>query len=135
MEILRKVTVDQNGKVTEVSGPATVNVVVTDGNRKGVCIVRVSASGTLTEAPSTGGESSTTTSGLRAGAAMVVNGGTGVRVRSGPGTNYEILATVPNGADIQVVESVGNDWYKIRFDDVGGVAKDGYMKGEFLQNK
>jgi len=128
------VTVDQNGKVTAVSGPGTVNVVVTDGNKKGVCIVRVTARGTLTETPSTGSES-TTTSGLRAGAAMVVNGGNGVRVRSGPGTDYAILATVPNGADIQIVESAGNGWYKITFSDVGGATTPGYMKGDYLANK
>jgi len=125
--------VDQNGKVTALSN-GTVNVVVTDGSKKGVCIVRVSASGSVTPPPSTGSES-TSASGLKAGAAMVVNGGNGVRVRSGPGTNYDILATVPNGADIQVVESVGNDWYKITFSNVGGAKTDGYMKGEFLKNK
>ena len=126
-------SVDQNGKVTAVSN-GTVNVVATDGSRKGVCIVRVSASGSVTPAPSTGSES-TSASGLKAGAAMVVNGGNGVRVRSGPGTNYDILATVPNGADINVVESVGNDWYKINFSNVGGAKTTGYMKGEFLKNK
>lgn len=125
--------VDQNGKVTALSN-GTVNVVVTDGSKKGVCIVRVSASGSVTPAPSTGSESSSA-SGLKAGEAKVVNGGNGVRVRSGPGTNYDILATVPNGADINVVESVGNDWYKITFSNVGGAKTTGYMKGEFLKNK
>lgn len=45
-------SVDSAGKVTAVSG-GTVNVVVTDGTRKGVCIVRVRASGSLPAAPST----------------------------------------------------------------------------------
>jgi hypothetical protein len=129
------VSVDQSGKVTAISG-GTVNIVVTDGSKKAVCIVRVRASGTLTPAPSTsGGSESSTSGGLKAGAAQVVNGGNGVRVRSGPGTNYDILATVPNGANIKIVESAGNDWYKITFDDVGGISKNGYMKGEFLANK
>ena len=129
------VSVDQNGKVTAVSG-GTVNVVVTDGNKKAVCIVRVRASGTLApESAATGGSESSTSGGLKAGAAQVINGGNGVRVRSGPGTDYDILATVPNGASIKIVESAGNDWYKITFDDVGGVSKNGYMKGEFLANK
>lgn len=121
-------SVDSNGKVTAVSN-GTVNVVVTDGNKKGVCIVRVKASGqTTTTTPSTG--SST----LKAGAAIVINGGNGVRVRSGPGTTYEILATLPNGANLKIIESASDDWYKISFDDVGGVATTGYMKGEFLKN-
>lgn len=43
-------SVDANGKVTAVSG-GTVNVVVSDGSKKGVCIVRVTATGSLPEAP------------------------------------------------------------------------------------
>ena len=50
-------SVDENGKVVAVSN-GTVNVVVTDGNKKGVCIVRVRASGTSSQAPSGGGEAS-----------------------------------------------------------------------------
>lgn len=42
--------VSSSGKVTAVSG-GTVNVVVTDGTRKGVCIVRVRATGSLPSAP------------------------------------------------------------------------------------
>ncbi|MBP3927108.1 MAG: SH3 domain-containing protein [Clostridium sp.] len=127
---------DQNGKVTAVSGGVT-NVLVTDGSKKAVCIVRVSASGTLTTTPDSSPSDSTSgsTSGLKAGAAVVINGGNGVRVRSGPGTSYEILASVPNGADIQVVKSAGDGWYEITFDNVGGVKTTGYMKGDFLKNK
>ena len=125
-------SVDQNGKVTAVSG-GTTNILVTDGTKKAVCIVRVSASGTLVTTPND--SSSGSASGLKAGPAMVINGGNGVRVRSGPSTNHEILATVPNGADIQVVKSAGDGWYEITFDNVGGVKTSGYMKGEFLKNK
>lgn len=137
-------SVDQNGKVTAVSR-GTVNVVVTDGSKKGVCIVRCDVTGsatmptTSTTTPGTGttsgGTTTTTSSGLKAGAATVVNGGNGVFVRSGPGTSYEALATVPNGADIQIVESAGDGWYKITFSDVGGASSTGYMKGDFLANK
>lgn len=125
-------SVDQNGKVTAVSG-GTTNILVTDGAKKAVCIVRVSASGTLVTTPDD--SSSGSTSGLKAGPAIVINGGNGVRVRSGPSTNHEILATVPNSADIQVVKSAGDGWYEITFDNVGGVKTSGYMKGEFLKNK
>lgn len=129
-------SVDQNGKVTAISR-GTVNIVVSDGTKKGVCIVRCNVSGsatTTTTTPSTG-TTTTTGSGLKAGAATVVNGGNGVFVRSGPGTSYEALATVPNGADIQIVESAGDGWYKITFSDVGGASATGYMKGDFLANK
>ena len=124
-------SVDQNGKVTAVSG-GTTNVLATDGSKKAVCIVRVTASGSLTTTTTTTNTNSS--SGLKAGSAIVVNGGNGVRVRSGPGTTSEILATVPNGADIQIIESAGDGWYKITFSDVGGVQNTGYMKGEFLSN-
>jgi len=45
-------SVDADGKITAVSG-GTVNVLVTDGNKKGVVIVRVKATGSLPEAPVT----------------------------------------------------------------------------------
>lgn len=134
-------SVDQSGKVTAVSR-GTVNIVVSDGSKKGVCIVRCNVSGsapatTPSTTPSTPATTTTpsTGSGLKAGAATVVNGGNGVFVRSGPGTSYEALATVPNGADIQIVESAGDGWYKITFSDVGGSTATGYMKGDFLANK
>lgn len=126
-------SVDQNGKVTAVSG-GTTNVLVTDGSKKAVCIVRVTASGTLTTPDNSTTNSNTSGGSLRTGSATVINGGNGVRVRSGPGTTYEVLATVPNGAAVQVVKSSGDDWYEITFDGVGGVKTTGYMKGEFLQN-
>ncbi len=46
-------SVGADGKVTAVSG-GTTNVLVTDGSKKAVCIVRVRASGRLPAAPSTG---------------------------------------------------------------------------------
>lgn len=46
-------SVDSSGKVTAVSG-GTVNILVTDGQKKGTCIVRVKATGSLPTTPSTG---------------------------------------------------------------------------------
>lgn len=138
-------TVASDGTITPVASGIT-NVVVTDGSKRAICIVRVTggsapASGgttTTTTPPSTGTSSGGTTSGggtLKAGKAVVVNGGNGVRVRSGPGTTYDILATVPNGGSVQVVQAAGtDDWYEITFSNVGGVTTTGYMKGEFLAN-
>lgn len=142
-------TVGSDGTITPVAA-GTTHVVVTDGSKRAICIVRVtggsapaSGGGTATATPpstGTGGTSSggTTSSGggaLKAGKAVVVNGGNGVRVRSGPGTSYDILATVPNGGSVQVVRAAGtDDWYEITFTNVGGVTTTGYMKGEFLSN-
>lgn len=129
-------SVDQSGKVTAIS-KGTVNIVASDGSKKGVCIVRCNVSGSAaTTTPSTGNTGTTTASGsgLKAGSAKVVNGGNGVRVRSGPGTNYDVLATIPNGGSVKIVESAGDGWYKITFSDVGGATTTGYMKGDFLAN-
>ncbi|WP_325214839.1 SH3 domain-containing protein, partial [Oscillibacter sp.] len=139
-------TVGSDGTITPVAS-GTTNVVVTDGSKRAICIVRVTGGGsapapsggttttttpppttTTTPAPSSGGS-------LKTGKAVVVNGGNGVRVRSGPGTTYDILATVPNGGSVQVVRATGTgDWYEITFTAVGGVTTTGYMKGEFLAN-
>ena len=124
-------SVDSNGNVTPISAGIT-HILVTDGTRKAVCIIRVTGGGSAPATPSTTTPSSGGT--LKTGPATVINGGNGVRVRSGPGTNYEILATVPNGGSVQVVQSMGNDWYEITFSNVGGVTATGYMKGEFLSN-
>lgn len=124
-------SVDGSGKVTAIS-KGTVNVVVSDGSKKAVCIVRcdVAAGGQSTAS----GTTSSASGSLKAGAAKVINGGNGVRVRSGPGTSYDILATVSNGGSVRIVESAGDGWYKITFSDVGGATTSGYMKGDFLQN-
>lgn len=131
-------SVDSEGSVTPISAGVT-HVLATDGSKKVICTVRVVGGGTTTTTtpatPSTGTDTTPTTGGsLRAGAATVINGGNGVRVRSGPGTNYDILATVPNGGSVQVVQSAGDGWYEITFSNVGGVKTTGYMKGEYLSN-
>ena len=123
-------SVDQNGKVIAVSGGIT-KVLVTDGSKKAECIVRVSASGTLT--PSDSGSQSSG-SALQAGDAKVINAGNGVRVRSGPSTSHEVLATLPGDANVRIVKSAGDGWFEITFDNIGGVKTTGYMKGEFLKN-
>ena len=128
-------SVDQSGKVTAVSR-GTINVLVTDGSKKAVCIVRCNFNGTLTTQPSGGsGSGAGTGSGsLQPGSAVVINGGNGVRVRPDPSTDHDPLATVPNGASVRIIGSAGDGWYQITFSGVGGVGTTGYMKGEFLKN-
>ena len=127
-------SVDQNGKVTAISR-GTINVLVTDGSKKAVCIVRCSFSGTLTTTPGTGTGTGTAASGtLHTGSAVVINGGNGVNVRSDPSTDHAPLATVPNGASVQITGSAGDGWYKITFSGVGGATTTGYMKGDYLAN-
>ncbi len=124
-------SVDETGKVTAVSaGQATLTV--TDGAGKGTCTVIVKAgSGT-----SSGGSAAGTGSGtLKAGSAVVTNAGNGVFVRPSAGTDQAPLATLSNGAEVKIVESAGNGWYKITFAGTGGVTTTGYMKGEYLANQ
>ena len=122
-------TVDASGAVTAVSaGQATLTV--TDGSSSGTCLVRVRGG----DYASAGGRTTSSGSGLAAGAATVVNAGNGVRVRSAPNTSSEILATLTNGASVQVVQSAGNGWYQITFVASGGGTTTGYMMGEYLSN-
>lgn len=130
-------SVSSSGVVTAVSG-GTINVVVTDGTRKGVCIVRCNVSGSSGSTTTSGGSSTTTSGGsgtLQAGAAVVINGDSGVYVRSGPGTSYEALATVYSGDSVRIVSSAGDGWYQITFSGSGGVDTTGYMRSDFLQNQ
>lgn len=127
-------SVDRNGKVKALSG-GTTRVLATDGGRKAVCIVHVNVSHIPEEQPGDGdsGNGSGAASELKAGFAEVVNAETGVRVRSGPGTDYKALISIYNGAKIRVVKSVDEDWYEIIFYNARGVETTGYMKGEFLK--
>ena len=128
-------SVDANGSVTAISaGQATLTV--TDGASRGTCLVRVRGGSTTTGSGTDSGSTGTSSGGggLTAGTATVVNAGNGVRVRSQPNTSSEILATVSNGATVQVVQSAGNGWYEITFVATGGVTTTGYMMGEYLQN-
>lgn len=153
-------TVNSEGVVTAV-GAGIANIIAYSDSGKGVAIARcrdsvgvssdpVTPSAPSTTTPSTTVPSTTTPSTttpststpstpssggtLKTGKATVINGGNGVRVRSGPGTNYDALATIPNGGSVTIVEKADGDWYKVTFSDVGGVTSTGYMKGEFLAN-
>ena len=126
-------SVDASGNVTAVSaGQATLTV--TDGSAKGTCLVRVRGGSTTSSGTDSSSAGTSSGGSLTAGTATVVNAGNGVRVRSQPNTSSEILATVSNGATVQVVQSAGNGWYEITFVATGGVTTTGYMMGEYLQN-
>ena len=130
-------TVDADGKVTALSR-GTIQVVVTDGEKQGTCIVRCQVSGgstTTTTPPQQTQTETPATSGLKAGAGKVVNAGSGVRVRAEANTNCEVLATLSNGSSVEIVSSAGDGWYKITFSNQNGVKTNGYMKGDYLANR
>ena len=126
-------TVSESGKVTAVAN-GTVNILVTDGNQKAVCIVRVKG-GSAPATPTTPTDPTPTGGSLKLGAATVINAPAGVNVRSGPGTENAAIASLVNGNEVTIQADAGNGWYEITFVGSGGVDTDGYVKGEFLANK
>lgn len=63
-------------------------------------------------------------------------GGTGVRVRSGPGSSYDIRGIVPEGATVTVQDGPQIDgdqtWYQIRGTDGSGERIRGWVAGQYL---
>lgn len=126
-------TVSESGTVTAVAG-GTINILVTDGNQKAVCIVRVKG-GSAPVTPTTPVDPAPSGGSLKLGAATVINAPGGVNVRSGPGTENAAIASLVNGNEVTIKADAGNGWYEITFVGNGGVDTDGYVKGEFLANK
>ena len=129
---------DSTDKVTAIS-KGTINIVVTDGSKKGVCIVRCNVSGTAAPAapttPSTTTNTGSSTSGsLKTGSGVVTNAAGGVNVRPSAGTDGSPIASLKNGDKVQIVSSAGNGWYQITFSGPGGADVTGYMKGDYLTN-
>lgn len=63
------------------------------------------------------------------GKAVVYNtGGVGLNLRSGPGTGYGVLVTMPEGTEVNVVAGPQNSFYKIQH---GG--KTGWSHGNYLK--
>ena len=131
------VTVDSTGLLTNVNATGStqrVTVTVTAGGLTAQCEVYC-RSGSSTEPPVTsdppvistpsGGETLNTPG-------TIINADSGLRVRSGPGTSYEILASVFNGTPITAVAEAANGWYEITFSGPGGAATTGYIMGEYI---
>lgn len=53
--------------------------------------------------------------------------GTSVRMRSGPGTDYDILGSYSNGVNVNVLGSE-NGWYKVSYN-----GKTGYIKADYIR--
>jgi uncharacterized protein YgiM (DUF1202 family) len=61
----------------------------------------------------------------------VVGAGSGLNVRSGPGSNYEKVASIENGNSVVILENTGTGWYKIDY----GNGKIGYASVNYIQPK
>jgi len=65
-----------------------------------------------------------------AGSPYVVTARSGLRLRAGPGTEFDIAGTMPLGTKVQVI-SVKNDWAKIDRDGDGAI--DGFAYADYLR--
>ena len=63
---------------------------------------------------------------------IVINAADGLNVRSGPGSNYDKIGILPNGATVTVLEDVGSGWYRISFSGVGGAVTEGYVMSGYI---
>jgi hypothetical protein len=52
-----------------------------------------------------------------------------VNFRAGPSTGDEILAALPRGTEVELIERVADGWAHLRVSDTG---LEGYMSGDFL---
>ena len=86
-----------------------------------------------TPAPSTPSTPSTPSSGTAVNKPGKISGaGSGLNVRSGPGSSNDAIASLNNGTAVTVLEDAGNGWYKISFSGVGGKATIGYVSSKYV---
>lgn len=111
-----------------------VNVTVTAGGVSAKCIVRCSSSAVAPQPGNSGTSSPSTSGGASISGkteAKVVGATSGLNVRSGPGSNYEKIASIENGSTIVILENTGTGWYKIDY----GNGKTGYASVDYIQPK
>lgn len=114
--------------VAYVSGPTGTGT--NSGSSSGTNSGSNSGSGTTT--PST--NQPTTSSSYRQGAELtVINAGSGLNVRSGPGTSYSAIATVLNGNTLTFQSDAGDGWIQITFRASGGSITTGYVRSDYVR--
>ena len=139
-------TVTKDGVVTNVNTTASlrrVTITVTAGGHSIECTVYCRGTGatestppvvvTPTPDPNATPTPSQSTGGLTIGAkGKIIGAPSGLRVRSGPGTNYEVQASLVNGNEVTIVTDAGNGWYQISYTGANGKATTGYIMGEYI---
>ena len=111
-------TVDATGLVTNINaGASDVKITVT-----AACGDLSAQTSVTCKAKAGGGNNGPVTSGT---SGRIVNAEKGLNIRSGPGTNYEKVASAQNNARVTILGEE-NGWYKIKYnnDKVGYVSKD-----------
>lgn len=110
-------TVDADGKVANVNrsgGKKTVTITASCSGLTAECIVRCNS------APAGGTAAS--------GSTGVVTARSGLNIRSGPGPEYDKIASAPNGAKVTILEDAGGGWYKIEYSP----GKTGYASADYV---
>lgn len=130
--------IEQDGTATNVNASgskAKVTVTATAGDKTVECTVYCNSAGTSTSNPSSGEGNNTqqpsgsTTAVNKQG--VITDAGSGLKIRSGPGSSYDVLASAANGAEVTVLEDAGNGWYKIDY----GNGKIGYVSSSYVKLK
>lgn len=127
--------VDGAGKVTNTNaGSDTASAVITAafGEQSVSCTVTCAGSGSTVVTPEpapSGGTIAPNT------LCVVTNAEGGLRIRSGPGTSYDVLVSTQNGSYVTVLEDAGDGWYKIQYTVTGGKSAVGYLKHEYVTPK
>ena len=97
-----------------------MTITATAGDKTAECVVFCRAGGGA-------GSSSSGTTGTVTGA------GSGLFVRSGPGSGNEAIATILEGNTVTILEDMGNGWYRISFIGSGGRATEGYVSKDYIK--
>ncbi|MGE4276140.1 MAG: SH3 domain-containing protein [Lawsonibacter sp.] len=128
-------TVDEDGIVKNVNSSSSLvkaTITAACGDQSAQCTVYCKPSGTSTgdsAGDSTGGSTGSGTGSVAPNTpGTIINAGSGLNIRSGPGSSYEVIASAANGAAITILEDSGNGWYKI---DYGG-GKTGYVSSGYV---
>ena len=136
--------VAQDGTITNVNTTGSkvkVTVTASSGDLTAQCTVYCGSKsgGTSSSGQQSGGESqtqqpsggSTDKATLSAGTRAVISvSGSGLNIRSGPGSSYEKIASAANGAEVTIL-GAENGWYKIDY----GNGKVGYVSADYVKAK
>ena len=129
------VTVDEYGNVQNVNqGTEKKKAVITAtcGGVTATCDVHCRPANESSDAEGSG--SGTSTGGNTSGPVAantpgtITGAGSGLNVRSGPGSSYEKIASVKNGDKVTILEDAGSGWYKV---DIGGGVT-GYVSSDYV---
>ena len=121
-------TVDANGKVTNVNTSGTQRRAIITATAGGQTVEATVYCRSGSASSNQGSSQGNIPDGSKG---VIANASDGLRIRSGPGTDNSVLASVKNGTEITVNSYAGDGWYSITFPGPNG-AMDGYIMGEYI---